>query len=72
MTNYTVIWERDGLKGFDFVNAEDETDAIELWIDSQSGPHPGGCLSKMIITETSNTCEIPLDLYGYHFEEVDK
>jgi hypothetical protein len=30
MTNYIVMWERDGNEGFDFVNAEDEDSAIEL------------------------------------------
>lgn len=71
MTNYIVMWERDGNEGFDFVNAEDEDSAIELWLEYQNGPHPDGRLFKMIITETSNTYKVPLDTYGYYYG-VDK
>lgn len=67
MTNYIVMWQRDGNEGFDFVNAEDEDSAIELWLEHQNGHHPDGRLYKMIITETSNTHKVPLDSYGYYY-----
>ena len=67
MTNYIVMWERDGNEGFDFVNAEDEDSAIELWLEHQNGHHPDGRLYKMIITEINNTHKVPLDSYGYYY-----
>ena len=71
MTNYIVIWARDGDTGFDFINAEDEHSAINQWLDQEKGYHPHGCLYKMIITETNNTHKVPLDSYGYYYG-VDK
>ena len=71
MTNYIVMWERDGNEGFNFVNAEDEDSAIELWLDGEKGYHPHGRLYKMNITETNNTHKVPLDSYGYYYG-VDK
>jgi hypothetical protein len=71
MTNYIIMWQRDGNEGFDFINAKDEDSAIELWLDNQNGFHPDGRLFKMIITETSNTYKVPLDSYGYYYG-VDK
>ena len=71
MTNYIVIWARDGGDGFTFVNAEDEDSAIEQVLDQEKGYHPHGRLYKMLITETSNTYKVPLDTYGYYYG-VDK
>ena len=67
MTNYIIIWARDGDEGFNFINAEDEDSAIELWLDQEKGYHPHGRLYQMIITETSNTYKVPLDTYGYYY-----
>lgn len=71
MTNYIVIWARDGDEGFNFINAEDEHSAINQWLDQEKGYHPHGCLYKMIITETCNTYKVPLDMFGYYYG-VDK
>ena len=67
MTNYIVMWERDGNDGFDFVNAVDMDEAIDIWTKVQSGYHPDGRLHKMIITETDNTHKVALDSTDYYY-----
>lgn len=69
MTNYIIMWQRDGREGFEFVNAEDEESAITTWIEKESGWSYDGQLYKMIIVETNNTTKVPLDIFGYYYGE---
>jgi len=67
MTNYMIMWQRDGDEGFDFIDAYSQEDAVYFWIKEQNGWHPHGQLFKMIIVETSDTTKVPLDLYDYYY-----
>ena len=72
MTNYIVMWQRDGDEGFDFIDAENHDAAIEAWLKRESGWHIHGCLTKMIIVETNHSMKVPLDTYGYYYGCFDE
>lgn len=65
MTNFIVIWAREHKEGFDFINDKDMDEAISQWLNKQCDPNTHGSLLKMLITETSNTYKVPIELEQY-------
>ena len=62
MTNFIVMWQRDGDEGFDFINAGDRDSAIDEWLKKESGWHPHGKLIKMIVVDTHYTMQVPFEV----------
>lgn len=61
--NYILIWAREYNMGFMFMEALNDEDAINRFMSQYGEPNESGKLNRLIITETSNTYKVPIELY---------